>query len=66
MSDENFSINPYKILADKCRLHENTIRNAFARKPVTYQTACRIAKNLGIPVEAFRIKDDRRGRKSPK
>ena len=64
MYDEELTVlNPYKCLADKCGLHENTIRNAFARKPIIYQTACRIAKRLEIPVQAFRIKADRRGRR---
>lgn len=66
MDDELTIINAYKILADRCGLSEKTIRTAFSRRPIVYQTACRIARNLNIPVQAFRIKDDRRGRKPPK
>ena len=54
---------PWKLLADRCGLSEVTLRNAFARKPITWQTACRIAKNLEIQAASFRIKPDRRGRK---
>ncbi|WP_176013639.1 hypothetical protein [Victivallis sp. Marseille-Q1083] len=60
---DNENLNPYKGVADRCGLSEKTIRTAFAKKPITYQTACRIAKHTGIPVQYFRIKDDRRGRK---
>lgn len=54
-------INPYKMIADKCGFSEVTIRHALARKPIPYQTACRIAKHLGIDPNCFRIKADMRG-----
>ena len=60
---ENDSLNPYKGIADLCGLSDITIRKAFARKPITYQTACRIANRIKIPVECFRIKADTRGMK---
>ena len=50
-------------IADRCRLSEKTVRNAFSRKPVTWQTAARIAKALGIDMTHFRIKPDNRGKK---
>lgn len=56
-------LNPYQWIGDQCRLSERTIRTAFARKPITWQTACIIAKNFRIPANCFRIKDDRRGTK---
>ena len=54
--------NPYMGIGDKCRLSERTIRNAFARKPVTWQTAKTIANVLHIDMGHFRIKEDNRGR----
>lgn len=57
--------NPYTGVADNCRLSERTIRNAFAMKPVTYQTACIIAKSIGIDIYHFRIKVDNRGKRKP-
>ena len=59
-------INAYKFLGDLCRLSERTIRSAFARKPVTYTTACNIYRHTGIPVWCFRVKDDNRGRRRGK
>ena len=53
----------FRAIADKCGLSERTIRNAFANKPITWQTACRIAKHLGIRAASFRIKVDRRGKR---
>ena len=58
--------NPYTGIADRCRLSERTIRNAFARKPITWQTAGIIAKVLGIDMRHFRIKEDNRGRNKKK
>lgn len=54
--------NPYMGIGDKCRLSERTIRNAFARKPVTWQTARIISNALHIDMGHFRIKEDNRGR----
>lgn len=54
-------LNAYKAIADKCRFSEKTVRNAFSRKPVTLQVAARIANNIKIPLECFRIKYDHRG-----
>ena len=61
--EELNSRNPYLGIADKCRLSERTVRNAFAKKPVTWQTARRIAGAIGIDLADFRIKPDNRGRK---
>ena len=55
--------NPYMGIGDRCRLSEKTIRNAFARKPITWQTARIIANALQIDMGHFRIKQDNRGRK---
>ena len=55
--------NPYRGIADKCRLSERTVRSAFARKPVTWDTARKIAVACGIDMREFRIKEDNRGRK---
>ena len=54
--------NPYLFIADACNLSERTIRNAFARKPITYGTAVKISKATGIPTRCFRCIEDRRGR----
>lgn len=54
--------NAYKLIGDKCRLSERTVRNAFSGIPVTWQTAQTLAHAAGIPVCGFRIKDDMRGR----
>ena len=54
--------NPYMGIGDRCRLSERTIRNAFARKPVTWHTARIIANALHIDMGHFRIKEDNRGR----
>ena len=58
--------NPYRGIADRCRLSERTVRTAFAKKPVTWQTARRIANVCGIDMREFCIKADNRGRKRPK
>ena len=55
--------NPYMGIGDRCRLSEKTIRNAFSRKPITWQTARIIANALQIDMVHFRIKQDNRGRK---
>lgn len=54
--------NPYRGIADKCRLSERTVRSAFAKRPVTWETARRIARACGIDLREFRIKVDNRGR----
>ncbi len=64
--EEAGQMNPFKGVADLCGLSEQTIRTAFSRKPITYQTACRIAKHMKIPVEYFRIKADQRGQNKKK
>lgn len=59
--------NAYRLIGDMCRLSEKTVRNAFSRKPVTWQTACTIVKHLNLPTTAcFRIKPDNRGRNKKK
>lgn len=61
-SDEQ--INAYKLIGDKCNLSEKTVRTAFARKPVTWQTACKLRKALNLATAAcFKIKSDNRGKK---
>ena len=58
------SYNPFRAIGDKCRLSERTIRNAFSKQAIPYNTACKIAHAAGgIPIGAFRIKEDRRGKK---
>lgn len=56
----------FKACADRCGLSITTIKTAFMYKPITYQTACKIADNLNIPKECFNIKADSRGRKMKK
>lgn len=51
-----------RALADKCGLSTTTIRKALSQKPITWQTACRIGRALGIRAACFRIKEDNRGR----
>lgn len=64
---ENLLIqSPYLYIADKCGLSERTIRNAFARQPITFGTAAKIAKNFNIPTSCFRCIEDRRGRPKKK
>ncbi len=55
--------NAYHAIAMKVNMSYRTVRNAFRQKPVPPQTAQKIAKACGIPVEAFVIADDRRGLK---
>lgn len=52
-----------RALADKCGLSTTTIRKALSQKPITWQTACRIGRALGIRAGCFRIKEDNRGRR---
>ncbi len=61
--ERKFIISPYRMIADRCGISEVTLRRAMARKPITYQTAARIAHRLGIDPVCFRIKEDRRGRR---
>ena len=59
--------NVYKLIGDKCRLSERTIRTAFSKKPITYQTALQIAKALDLATtDCFVIKTDKRGRNKKK
>jgi len=58
--------NPYRGIADKCRLSERTVRTAFSKKPVTWETARKIAAACGIDMREFCIKADNRGRKKQK
>ncbi|MBQ9088644.1 MAG: hypothetical protein IJY46_07680 [Lentisphaeria bacterium] len=63
---EEIQINVYKLIGDRCFLSEKTVRTAFARRPITYQTACKLRKALNLPtLDCFRIKVDNRGRKKP-
>ena len=55
--------NPFQGIADRCRLSERTVRKAFSRQPVTWQTAARLSKALQIDLGHFRIKTDNRGKK---
>lgn len=60
---EEISTNAYKLIGDKCRLSEKTVRTAFAKKPITYQTALLLCRALDLDtVNCFRIKTDNRGR----
>lgn len=52
-------------LADWFGLSDRTVRTVLSNKPVTVQTALKIARKTGCPMEAFRIKADHRGRKKP-
>jgi len=51
-------------LADWFGLSDRTVRTVLSNKPVTVQTALKIARKTGCPMEAFRIKADKRGRKN--
>lgn len=62
MPEDDFIQNPYLFIADTCGLSERTVRNAFARKPITFETAAKISKNFNIPGRCFRRIEDRRGR----
>ena len=61
-NDDGLTVNAFKFIADKCRLSERTVRSAFAKKPVTWDTARKIAVACGIDMREFRIKEDNRGR----
>ena len=63
--DHGERLNAYKLIGDRVRLSARTVRDAFARRPVTLQTALTLARLLRIDVAAFRIILDGRGR-SPK
>ena len=58
--------NVYKLIGDKCNLSEKTVRTAFSKRAITWQTACKLRKALNLPtLNCFRIKVDNRGRKKP-
>lgn len=55
--------NAYKLIGDRCRLSERTVRDAFSKKPVTMQTALRLCRLLEFDtVNCFTIKPDQRGK----
>lgn len=55
--------NAYKLIGDKCRLSERTVRTAFSKKPITWQTAQTLCRVLGFDTaNCFVIKTDNRGR----
>lgn len=54
--------NPFQGIADRCRLSERTVRKAFSRQPITWQTALKLSKALQIDLGHFRIKVDNRGK----
>ena len=59
--------NAYKLIGDKCHLSERTVRNAFSKKPVTYQTALALCRALDFDTtNCFVIKSDQRGRNKKK
>jgi len=62
MDNERQGINAFTCIAVRCKLSERTVRDAFSRKAITYRTACRISRNTGIAIAAFRIKEDLRGK----
>ncbi len=51
----------FHAIGDRCRLSVVTVRNAFSRKPITWATALKLSRLLGIPIECFRLKQDKRG-----
>ena len=53
--------NAYQYIADLTGLSERTIRKAFKREPITWQTACKISKHTGFPTRVFRCIEDTRG-----
>ena len=54
--------NAYAYIASLSGLSERTIRKAFKREPITWQTAVKIRKHTGIPTRCFRCIEDNRGR----
>lgn len=55
--------NAYKLIGDKCHLSEKTVRNAFSKKPITFQTAMMLCRVLEFDTSnCFVIKTDNRGR----
>lgn len=55
------SQNAYQYIAAVTGLSERTIRKAFKREAITWQTACKIRKYTGIPARCFRCIEDTRG-----
>ena len=65
--EDPISTNAYKLIGDKCRLSERTVRTAFSKKPITYQTARLLARTLDFDTtNCFTIKTDNRGKKKKK
>lgn len=66
---ENYTesrIDPYISIGNLIGLSGVTIRKAFARKPITFRTAVKISRALGIPLESFRYVEDKRSRSRKK
>lgn len=59
-------IDPYISIGNLVGLSGVTIRKAFARKPITFRTAVKISRALGIPLESFRYVEDKRSRSKGK
>ena len=53
--------NAYQYIAALTGLSERTIRKAFKRDPITWQTACKIHRYTKIPTRCFRCIEDTRG-----
>ena len=65
--EEIINTNAYKLIGDKCRLSEKTVRAAFSKKPITWQTARMLARALDFDTtNCFTIKADHRGRNKKK
>ena len=65
MKEEELIINTnaYKLIGDKCHLSERTVRTAFSKKPITWQTAMALCRALRFDTtNCFVIKEDNRGR----
>ena len=58
--------NAYGYIAALAGLSERTVRKAFKREPITFQTAAKIRKHTGIPIRCFRCIEDNRGCSKPK
>lgn len=59
--------NAYKLIGDRCHLSERTVRAAFSKKPITWQTAMALCHALDFDTSnCFVIKSDKRGRKKRK
>ena len=66
---ENYTesrIDPYISIGNLVGLSGVTIRKAFSRKPITFRTAVKISRVLGIPLESFRYVEDKRSRSRKK